>query len=205
MPFNPASAEAVFRNLQFAIIAAAAVTMTLVAVESTAAPLDAEYFDRRPPTAAAPDLADTNEFPAFTLREEPVPAAVHALPDSRSHWYCWLAPPATVSCLLESAPSSIDTGGVDFEALQRLPSVVSDMRTDPGRLRGERIDIPLHGSPVDLDFVAVLARSVMCGSQRHCAVSFTEQADAGRIAALLDTGAPTTGSPPRNLPVAARD
>ncbi len=108
------------------------------------------------------------------------------LPGSQINWYCWYALPARVICLLEAAPAKIDTDGVDFESLKRLPPGVTVMRADPARLRGQRIEIPLHSPPLEMGFTALLARSVMCGSQRRCAVSFDAQANPARIAAILD-------------------
>jgi len=111
------------------------------------------------------------------------------LPGSQINWYCWYALPARVSCLLEAAPARIDTVGVDFESLKRLPHAVTVMRVDPTRLRGQRIEIPLHSPPVEMGFTALLARSVMCGSQRRCTVSFDAQANPARIAAILEASA----------------
>ena len=134
-------------------------------------------------TAAAPIAASALEplDPPRAVADESA-----QLPGSQINWYCWYTPPTGVTCLLEAAPASIETGGVDFESLKRLPPAVTVMRSDPARLRGQRIEIPLHSPPIEMRFTALLARSVMCGSQRHCAVSFDAQANGARIAAILD-------------------
>lgn len=140
--------------------------------------------------AFLPVLLAATPIAAFALEPPDAPRfAVEAsppLPGSEINWYCWYAPPARVACLLEAAPSSIETDGVDFESLQRLPRTVTELRTDPARVRGQRIEVPLHSPPIEMRSAALLARAVMCGSQRRCAVSFDAQANTARIAAILE-------------------
>jgi hypothetical protein len=58
--------------------------------------------------------------------------------------------------------------------LDRLPPLVKRIRMAPETLADERIVIPLYAPPIDMRFVARLARAVMCGSRPACEVDFSE-------------------------------
>ncbi len=101
-------------------------------------------------------------------------AAANAAPDELL-WRCAYdaAPGPRVACRLVHWPE------VDPQAY--WPKTIDDDRTPmlarirkaPETLADERIVIPLYTPPVDMPFVAQLARAVMCGSRADCAVEFS--------------------------------
>jgi hypothetical protein len=90
-------------------------------------------------------------------------------------WRCAYdaAPGPRVACRLVHWPAVdpqvYEPGTVDDE---RTP-ILTRIRKAPETLADERIVIPLYGPPVDMRFVARLARAVMCGSRADCAVDFS--------------------------------
>jgi len=109
-------------------------------------------------------------------------------------WACWYAPnQLSIQCLLAHAP----TEGIDDRAAavasridRRLPALVQTIWGSPEQLAGAAISIPLFSLPFDMDFVGLLARSVMCGGRKDCSVAFDANADglAPVRAAALESG-----------------
>lgn len=103
-----------------------------------------------------------------------------AAPDS-ARWACWYAPnQLSVQCLLTQAP----TVGQQMRAMevasrfdQRLPALVRQIWGSPEELAGAYIAIPLMNVPFDLEFVALLAKSVMCGTRKDCSIHFDGNTD----------------------------
>lgn len=109
-------------------------------------------------------------------------------------WACWYAPTRlSVQCLLVHAP----TQGIDERAVEvasridrRLPTLVKTIWGNPEQLAGNHISIPLLSTPFEMDFVGLLAKSVMCGARTDCVVHFDQNADGlGPVrAAALESG-----------------
>jgi hypothetical protein len=122
-------------------------------------------------------------------------------PPASIRWYCWLdGTGAHVGCLLESAPVVVPTAGVNFAILRRLAPLVTDLRVNPHRVARRVVAIPLWSPPHGPDFVRLLARSVMCGSQRRCEVEFDDRPDERRVAALLREDMAQVGPEPPSPP-----
>lgn len=110
-------------------------------------------------------------------------------------WACWYSPSnLTVQCLLSKVP----TTGLEARAEEvagsidrRLPSLVRTIWGSPEQLSGTRIGIPLMSVPFEMDFVRLLAKSVMCGTRADCSVLFDSNSDgfAPVRAAALESGA----------------
>ena len=101
--------------------------------------------------------------------------------DDAPRWACWYAPEQlSVQCLLTRTP----TQGQEQRAAEvasridrRLPELVRMIWGSPEELAGAYIHIPLMSVPFEMDFVALLAKSVMCGSRRDCSIHFDRNAD----------------------------
>lgn len=101
-------------------------------------------------------------------------------PDS-PRWACWYAPKQlSVQCLLTQVP----TQGQQLRAMevnsridQRLPAIVRQIWGSPEELAGTTISIPLMNVPFEMEFVAVLAKSAMCGSRKDCSIHFDGNVD----------------------------
>jgi len=109
-------------------------------------------------------------------------------------WACWYAQAQlSVQCLLIQVP----TQGLEMRAIEvasridrRLPTLVKTIWGNPEQLAGTHISIPLMSPPIEMDFVALLAKSVMCGSRKDCSIHFDHNADgfAPVRAAALESG-----------------
>lgn len=109
-------------------------------------------------------------------------------------WTCWYAPTQlSVQCLLIQAPSQ----GLEERAQEvasridrRLPTLVKMIWGSPEQLAGLHISIPLMNVPFEMDFVSLLAKSVMCGSRKDCSINFDPNHDgqAPVRAAALESG-----------------
>lgn len=109
-------------------------------------------------------------------------------------WTCWYAPTQlSVQCLLIQAP----TQGLEERAQEvasridrRLPTLVKTIWGSPEQLAGLHISIPLMNVPFEMDFVSLLAKSVMCGSRKDCSINFDPNPDglAPVRAAALESG-----------------
>jgi hypothetical protein len=92
-------------------------------------------------------------------------------------WRCAYdaAPGPRIVCRLARWPEA-DAQSASFpEAMDPMPPLMTRIRKAPETLADERIVIPLHAPPVDMRFVARLARAVMCGSRTDCAVDFSSE------------------------------
>jgi hypothetical protein len=89
-------------------------------------------------------------------------------------WRCvYEAVPAPgVACRLVHSPAT-DASAAAFPEISDLRPLMTRIRNAPETLVDERIVIPLYAPPVDMRFVARLARAVMCGSRADCAVEFS--------------------------------
>lgn len=109
-------------------------------------------------------------------------------------WTCWYAPTQlSIQCLLIQAPSQ----GLEERASEvasridrRLPTLVKMIWGSPEQLAGARISIPLLNVPFEMDFVRLLAKSVMCGARQDCSINFDPNHDgfAPVRAAALESG-----------------
>lgn len=110
-------------------------------------------------------------------------------------WACWYSPAnLTVQCLLSKSPSAgleVRAAEVAHSIDRRLPALVRTIWGSPEQLAGARIDIPLMTIPFEMDFVRLLAKSVMCGSRPDCSLHFDGNSDglAPVRAATLESGA----------------
>jgi hypothetical protein len=104
-------------------------------------------------------------------------AAAHAQTGDKLLWRCWYddAPASHIACRLVQWPAPDAQPALLPVAVDRLPSMVRLIRTAPETLADERIVIPLYSPPIDMRFVARLARAVMCGSRTACEVDFSEE------------------------------
>ncbi|WP_157353737.1 hypothetical protein [Aromatoleum toluclasticum] len=100
-------------------------------------------------------------------------------------WICWYAKGTHVHCRLgieESAAvssagsSSTHSAPVDTvpEGRRPLPKLVRTILSDPGKLAGRTITIPLFTESDDRAFVRELAEAVMCGARKVCSVLFVD-------------------------------
>jgi hypothetical protein len=109
-------------------------------------------------------------------------------------WACWYSPASlTVNCLLSRIPAvglEMRAAEVSSTIDRRLPALVRTMWGSPEKLSGADITIPLMTVPYEMDFVKMLAKSVMCGSRKDCSVSFDPNNDgmAPVRAAALEAG-----------------
>jgi hypothetical protein len=92
-------------------------------------------------------------------------------------WRCAYdtVPGPGVACRLAQWPAPDSQAASLPDALDRLPPIMKRIRSAPETLADERIVIPLYAPPVDMRFVARLARAVMCGSRADCAVEFSSE------------------------------
>jgi hypothetical protein len=96
-------------------------------------------------------------------------------------WACWYSPASlSVNCLLSRAPVT----GLEMRAAEvsrtidrRLPVLVRTIWGSPEKLSEAAITIPLMTVPYEMDFVKMLAKSVMCGRRLDCSVSFDPNRD----------------------------
>lgn len=106
-------------------------------------------------------------------------------------WRCWYDQQTHISCLLDTLSQTGNPPAEDFPSY--LPPIVMTMRTDPGSLRGEFIHIPLQTEPYDMEFTAILAKSMVCGSRLDCSVNFTDYLpSAEEITALINKDLPAS-------------
>lgn len=111
-----------------------------------------------------------------------------------ARWACWYAPAQlTVQCLLARAPvngHAQRAAEVANRMDRRLPALVRTIWGSPEQLAGDRISIPLMNVPFEMNYVGVLAKSVMCGSRRDCSVHFDSNPDglAPVRAAAIESG-----------------
>ncbi len=111
-----------------------------------------------------------------------------------TRWACWYAPAQlTVQCLLTRAPvngHAMRAAEVASHIDRRLPALVRTIWGSPEQLAGDRISIPLMNVPFEMNFVGVLAKSVMCGSRKDCSVHFDSNPDglAPVRAAAIESG-----------------
>lgn len=111
-----------------------------------------------------------------------------------TRWACWYAPAQlTVQCLLTRAPvngHAIRAAEVASHIDRRLPALVRTIWGSPEQLAGDRISIPLMNVPFEMNYVGVLAKSVMCGSRKDCSVHFDSNPDglAPVRAAAIESG-----------------
>ena len=109
-------------------------------------------------------------------------------------WACWYAPTQlTVQCLLIHAPTQGQAeraAEVASRIDRRLPALVRTIWGSPEQLAGTPISIPLMSVPFEMDFVGLLAKSVMCGGRKDCSIHFDHNADgfAPVRAAALESG-----------------
>lgn len=111
-----------------------------------------------------------------------------------ARWACWYAShQLSIQCLLIHAP----TVGTVERATQvaakidrRLPELVKVIWGSPEQLAGRYVSIPLMSIPFEMEFVGVLAKSVMCGARTDCSILFDKNADgyASVRAAALESG-----------------
>jgi len=109
-------------------------------------------------------------------------------------WACWYSShQLSVQCLLIHAP----TEGTVERATQvaakidsRLPELVKVIWGSPEQLAGRYVSIPLMSIPFEMEFVGVLAKSVMCGARTDCSILFDKNSDgyASVRAAALESG-----------------
>lgn len=111
-----------------------------------------------------------------------------------TRWACWYAPSQlTVQCLLARAPvngHAMRAAEVSSRIDRRLPALVRTIWGSPEQLAGDRISIPLMNVPFEMNYVGVLAKSVMCGSRKDCSVHFDSNPDglAPVRAAAIESG-----------------
>ncbi len=111
-----------------------------------------------------------------------------------TRWACWYAPAQlTVQCLLTRAPANghaLRAAEVASHMDRRLPALVRTIWGSPEQLAGDRISIPLMNVPFEMNYVGVLAKSVMCGSRKDCSVHFDGNSDglAPVRAAAIESG-----------------
>jgi hypothetical protein len=118
-----------------------------------------------------------------------------APPVQGPRWACWYSPSSlSVQCLLSQVP----TVGLELRAAEvaatisdRLPILVRTILGSPEQLAGSRISIPMMTVPYEMDFVRLLAKSVMCGVRPDCSISFDANRDglAEVRAVALESGA----------------
>ncbi|PKO31591.1 MAG: hypothetical protein CVU34_17155 [Betaproteobacteria bacterium HGW-Betaproteobacteria-7] len=102
-------------------------------------------------------------------------------PDDAPRWACWYSSEQlSVQCLLTKTP----TQGQELRAAEvasridsRLPKLVQLIWGSPEELADAYISIPLMNVPFDMDFVSLLAKSVMCGTRKDCSIHFDRNAD----------------------------
>lgn len=110
-------------------------------------------------------------------------------------WACWYSPEQlSVQCLLTRTPAhgqELRAAEVASRIDSRLPELVRIIWGSPEELAGAYINIPLMSVPFEMDFVALLAKSVMCGSRKDCSIHFDRNADglAAVRAAAVASGA----------------
>lgn len=110
-------------------------------------------------------------------------------------WTCWYSSAdLTVQCLLSQVPTeNIEQRAADVARTSnpRLPGIVRQIWGSPQDFVGERISVPLNSIPFEMEFVAQLARSAMCGRRFDCSVMFDPNRDgkAAIRAAALEAGA----------------
>lgn len=113
-------------------------------------------------------------------------------------WACWYAPAnLSVQCLLSRSPTdALDARAAEVASTidRRLPKLVRVIWGSPEQLAGKRISIPLMSVPFEMDFVRLLAKSVMCGSRPDCSIHFDANGDgmAPVRAAMIESGASET-------------
>lgn len=109
-------------------------------------------------------------------------------------WACWYSPTQlSIQCLLIHAPTEGHmeratevAGRID----RRLPALVKMIWGSPQQLAGTHISIPLMSIPFEMEFVGLLAKSVMCGARKDCSIHFDKNSDgfAPVRAAALESG-----------------
>ena len=116
-------------------------------------------------------------------------------PDDAPRWACWYSPEQlSVQCLLTQTPTQareLRAAEIASRIDSRLPKLVRVIWGSPEELAGAYINIPLMSVPFDMNFVALLAKSVMCGSRKDCSIHFDRNADgqAAVRAAAVASGA----------------
>lgn len=110
-------------------------------------------------------------------------------------WACWYeSANLSVQCLLSQTPNQ----GLDVRAAEvagtidrRLPKLVRVIWGSPEQLAGSRISIPLMSIPFEMEYVRLLAKSVMCGARPDCSIHFDANSDgmAPVRAAAIESGA----------------
>lgn len=109
-------------------------------------------------------------------------------------WACWYSShQLNIQCLLIHAPTEGTTERASQVAAKmdrRLPELVKIIWGSPEQLAGRYVSIPLMSIPFEMEFVGVLARSVMCGARTDCAILFDRNTDgfAAVRAAALESG-----------------
>ena len=109
-------------------------------------------------------------------------------------WACWYSPASlSVNCLLSRIPVAeleVRATEVGRTIDRRLPALVRTIWGSPEKLSGAGITIPLMTVPYEMDFVKMLAKSVMCGRRSDCSISFDPNKDgmAAVRAAALEAG-----------------
>lgn len=85
-------------------------------------------------------------------------------------WHCWYDGKTSAQCEL----GRFDEGAISAVRLvsTRLPEIVHAIARSPGKLKGQRISIPLHTIPFDIESVRELAIAVMCAARTDCEVRF---------------------------------
>jgi hypothetical protein len=105
---------------------------------------------------------------------EVVPQPTRPLPENGNIWECSYAGYA-IMCQLRTkvdpqAPNYLRVADQTIDP--RLPEEVGTIRNYPQLLEGKTVSIPVIGIPIELDFVAELADSVMCNRRPDCGVVF---------------------------------
>ncbi len=101
------------------------------------------------------------------------PCALAQSGETRVAWACWYDGDTGILCLLQRAPDASETApGMTLPSAYPLPSFARRILESPAELMDQPIRIPIHGVPIEMDFVRELAQSVMCGSTPQCAVDF---------------------------------
>ncbi|QTQ38912.1 Uncharacterized protein ToN1_48180 [Aromatoleum petrolei] len=112
-------------------------------------------------------------------------AEAQAPTSGEATWICWYTKGSHVHCRLgleeSAAPSSAassSTPSAQFgtvpEGRRPLPELVRTILSDPGKLAGRTITIPLFTESDDRAFVRELAEAVMCGAKKVCSVLFVD-------------------------------
>lgn len=99
-------------------------------------------------------------------------------------WICWYIRGTQMHCRLGSdiatsptgaaSPSSAVEPGAVPSGRRPLPEIVRTILTEPEKLAGRTIAIPLFTESGDRSFVRELAEAVMCGAKKLCSVLFLD-------------------------------